>query len=163
MNIAELQKEAYECAVEKGWHENDELGPDGKPTARQKLAWLALVTDELDESDAECRVMYTDSGGKPCGIAIEYADAIIRMADAASAIGYELVCLECADDISAERSALVSDIRHGTDDAVRWSRLMRSIVESALSKFGSTSLYAAINAKTAYNRTRTHRHGGKLA
>lgn len=36
--FSELQKRVHETATLKGWHDNNELGEDGLPMARQMLA-----------------------------------------------------------------------------------------------------------------------------
>lgn len=166
MNLEELQKRAHETAVAKGWHESDELGPDGKPTARQKLAWLALVTDELDEAAEERKAFYLE-GKKPCGEITEIADALIRMLDASVACGWKVDVVDSGLPIHSYRTMLVARIRVGADDQNEAASLMVSSIIDELydltsgSEFESPEFY--IKLKMDYNDTRPHRHGGKLA
>lgn len=166
MNLEELQKRAHATAVAKGWHESDELGPDGKPTARQKLAWIALVTDELDEAAEERKAFYLD-GKKPCGEIIELADALIRMLDMAWACGWELKEVDSGLPIYSYRTMLVSRIRTGSDDQEEAASLLASAIIDELrdstigSEFEHWEFY--VKLKMDYNDTRPHRHGGKLA
>jgi hypothetical protein len=176
MNISELQKRVHETAVSKGWHESDELDASGHPTARQKLAWLALVTDELDEAEAEEAAVYLGSGGKPEGKLIEIVDAVIRLLDMAGACGTTIDIGPEDDawdyDVPLQRSALVSVIRDGNRAELRghMSALFLALwheFEKARSDATEEEPLPAfeelIELKDAYNRTREWRHGGKLA
>lgn len=82
--IKYLVDESYGTAKEKGWHESPR--PFGEI--------VALIHSELSEALEEHRAgrgnFYLGSGGKPEGIAVEFADAIIRIADAAGELGLDL-------------------------------------------------------------------------
>jgi hypothetical protein len=170
MNLSELQKRAYKTAVAKGWHESDELDANGKPTARQKLAWLALVMNELDKASLEGNELeYADEKSKPCGVISEYADAVIRILDMFGAIG----CDTSAFLIPKEKGT-VRQARSTYVDAVRggfaWQNaqlavLMFAIIDQllAIHAVGINELHRVILAKMAYNETRSARNGGKLA
>jgi len=168
-----FQKEAYETAVSKGWHESDELDANGHPTARQKLAWLALVTDELDEAVVERANgrfdTYYDLKGKPCGFHTEYADALIRIGDMCGACGWQLIDNSQAISFTSEaRTRIVESIRcNNPDQKTLISKLFYSIVqhwtETQSDALKLEKLLEAIQVKMAYNKTRSHRHGGKLA
>ena len=164
MNISELQKRSHATAVAKGWHESDELGPDGKPTARQKLAWFALVTDELDEAADESKSFYSE-GKKPCGELVEYADALIRLLDMATACGWTIIESTSGLPIRCYRTALVARIRvNGDEQSECASKLFCAILDEMYNLNGSAEepeYY--IKLKMDYNDTRPHRHGGKLA
>lgn len=191
MNLTDLQKQVHATAVSKGWHESDELEwptvarlmPkwfrtmlfDPRPTARQKLAWLALVTDELDEAAQETEFeYYVDS--KPCGILSEYADAVIRIFDMAEACGWH----DIGSSFIPVEVPSVSVARNGFMDAVRAGRnyapaqlavLLAAIMKEFVSLrcgvpaclVSTSELFRMIEIKNDYNRTRSHRHGGKLA
>lgn len=117
LTIAELIRESHATAVEKGWWEKYRPFSEG----------IALMHSELSEALEEWRkygmnqkmLIYTEAdvlsglGGKPEGIAVEFADLLIRIGD--------------------------------------WCGKHAIPLEEAL------------RAKMAYNKTRLHRHGGKLA
>jgi hypothetical protein len=164
MNLTELQTITHQTAIAKGWHESSELDTEGKPTARQKLSWLALVTDELDEADDEIRCFYLDENGKPCGISTEYADAQVRVADAMGALGFELgPTFSNPLPVHRARTLLVAAIRTGADNRDHWNELFHAIGRRATVHIGEEKLAFALEAKMTYNETRPHRHGGKLA
>jgi NTP pyrophosphatase (non-canonical NTP hydrolase) len=107
--IKDICERAHNTAVVKGWYE-------GEHNVFEKMA---LIHSEVSEAVEEARV-YTmthiylrDTDGKPEGVPIELADAVIRICDLAQ--------------------------HHDID------------------------LGAAIEQKMAFNSTRPHRHGGKLA
>jgi len=77
ITIDQLIRDSFRCASEHGWH--DELRSYGDI--------IALIHSELSEALEAYRegnhpTMVTfDASGKPCGIPIELADAVIRIAD----------------------------------------------------------------------------------
>ena len=88
--IRELQREVHETAVEHGWW--DDFGPGAAP----RLAKLALVHSEISEAVEEVRdgtlhLSYPpDGSGKPEGMVVELADAVIRIMDLCEALGLDL-------------------------------------------------------------------------
>jgi hypothetical protein len=184
VNLTELQTRAHQTAVEKGWHDSDEietdqLGITSRITARQKLAWLALVTDELDEAACEEEAFYYVAGSdKPEGYLVEIVDALIRILDMAGALGIDVVGRISPDDnmhdydIPRERMNLASAIRCGTSTVEPGClvALFLAIQAEFSRRLGDTTddshiptLEAMIELKDAHNQTRPHRHGGKLA
>lgn len=108
MNINATQIKVHETATAKGWWEK----PRGVPEC------LMLAVTELSEAMEEYRkgyacIIYEGEAGKPEGMPIELADAVIRIMD--------------------------------------------------LCEYLSIDLADAIKRKMAYNETRPHRHGGKIA
>ena len=108
--LTDTAEEVHAVAVEKGWYE------DGEPNFAEKIA---LVHSELSEALEEYRnghdfklVYHPAETGKPEGIAVELADALIRIMD-----------------MSAE-----------------WD----------------IPLAYAFRLKLEYNKSRPHRHGGKV-
>ena len=79
MNIKELCDNSFTTAKEKGWHDEDRGVPE----------LLCLIHSEISEALEEHRngrqpseVYYnSNKPGKPEGIPIELADAVIRIAD----------------------------------------------------------------------------------
>lgn len=168
--IRRLQTEAHACAVEKGWHETDARYANGRITASKKLEWLALVTDELDEMEEEdiFRGIYYEKNNKPCGVAVGFADALIRLLDYADTLGFDIAQLFSTSVvggfvISGARMRLVATIRVGKDTDIEWANLFNAIFRKAIRTVDDTQLEAAFTVKMRFNRTRPPRHGGKLA
>jgi len=85
--IGEWQKEVYQLAVTKGWH-ND-------PGEHKLPIYLINIHGEISEAWEEWRAnhkpdeLYYD-GDKPLGIGVELADAFIRILDTCEAVGIDL-------------------------------------------------------------------------
>ena len=91
--LNELSDEIYAYALDKGWYSDDE----GNPKVRNFGEIVALVHSELSEALEEWRkgyaptfVYYRESDGKPEGIAVEMADAIIRILDWCASEGVDI-------------------------------------------------------------------------
>lgn len=85
MEINEMVKHAHETAVRHGfWEPEPEIGTS-----------IALIHSELSEALEEARagkpnVYYNKNSEKPEGIAVELADAVIRIADLCGHLGIDL-------------------------------------------------------------------------
>lgn len=90
-----LQVEAHDIAKSKGWWDAYRTQKDGEIelSLDQLNSKLMLVVGELAEA-SECirnRQLHTFiEGGKPEGLPVEMADAVIRLMDLAHAIGVNL-------------------------------------------------------------------------
>lgn len=108
MEIKDLQREIHQIAKDKGWYDIQRSFGD----------IISLIHSELSEALEEYRNRHPlgetrIENGKPEGVPVEMADAIIRILDWAE-----------SEDVDME---------------------------------------AVIRMKVGYNKTRPHRHGGKLA
>ena len=171
--IQKLTDRAHKTAVSKGWHDDEERMPNnialkfivyilrsiatwlsrgGEVTARQKLAWLALITSELDEAAERI-----DSAGEQ----EEIADFAIRLFDVKRALkcnspithvsGHDWPLTECRD-------ILVRRIRRGSDNQLHWDTVLQSILKGY-----DVSIIEVIEEKMRVNESRPHRHGGLKA
>lgn len=87
MTIREMQQQCYEQAKKSGW-----AGQDAPPV--HFLEAMALVHSEVSEAVEAFRAgedtSWTDKGGKPQGIASEFADVLIRLGHYAELFGIDL-------------------------------------------------------------------------
>lgn len=171
MLTPELIKEIHENAVAHGWWEGE----------RDIAEIYALIHSELSEALEEYRsgkemLYYVD--GKPEGIAVELADAVIRILDYVvqrrrflmeimaehvddkeRTLPQVIVLCHmmlsrawaCDDNGSAEKLPLV----------VEALVTVKELIRHYLSDNG-LDLYEIIKIKHEYNKTRPYRHGGKL-
>lgn len=83
MNILELQKSIHQLAIEKGWWESDREIPE----------LLCLIHSEISEALEAYRIRGIErwvKNNKPEGVAVELADAIIRILDLAEYFGFDM-------------------------------------------------------------------------
>jgi NTP pyrophosphatase (non-canonical NTP hydrolase) len=186
MNFADLQARAHATANLKGWHDRPLRDHNGNIDHDRVLAKIALIHSEITEACMEAfegvlRTVMID--GKPCGLPVELADIVIRVADLAGALDLDLQLGDIETLPWSRRVFEPKFIAHHTlrfaldeaTEAVREddiSRLTEALARLVLEVFGSAQFYGvaynlglakAIEVKMAFNDTRPHRHGGKHA
>lgn len=169
MLTPELIKEIHENAVAHGWWVGE----------RDTAEIYALIHSELSEALEEYRsgkemIYYVD--GKPEGIAVELADAVIRILDYVAQRGFFIgpemymeqiringekqtlprLIVECHESITMAR---VYD-EENMNPMAHFAKVKANISEY-LSDNG-LDLYEIIRIKHEYNKTRPYRHGGKI-
>lgn len=171
LTIAQLQKQSYELAKEKGWHDQE----------RSPLEFYMLIVSEIAEATEEARKEYSQPvwrnfpDGKPEGELIELADAVIRIADYAESRGVKLSDEWSGNEMKITGNPLdmhmvfvmeISDGAHYSifeNEHAEISKLNNTIhYIIAYCKSRGWDLEEAIRIKHEYNKTRPHRHGGKL-
>lgn len=105
MTINEFANEVHKNAVEHGWWETERTFPE----------IAALIHSEISEALEEYRdgrqaaEIYLGNSGKPEGIPIELADAIIRIFDYCAFVGIDIeAALKCKHEYNKSRQ-----YRHG--------------------------------------------------
>lgn len=88
--ISSLCRRSHELACSKGWYEGRNVSD-----VNVRIALVALVVTELAEAieairNGEPAIHYDTDTGKPEGPCVELADAVIRIADMAEALGWPL-------------------------------------------------------------------------
>jgi NTP pyrophosphatase (non-canonical NTP hydrolase) len=180
--LNDLCAESYKIAKEHGWHDEE----------RSISAITLLMQSEVAEIVEEYRkhkglgeIWYevhheTDGchyttigkpGDKPCGIPVEIADLVIRIADYCGKCGINLE-LSCHGSPEPEHTAdfeeWLARINYALSQA--WARSIPGTefwlgVATKLAfrtaKYCNIDLWVVIDEKTAFNRTRPYRHGGK--
>lgn len=173
--IAALCTRSHLIAKEKGWLEEE------RSVACHMLLFISEVSEGFEDYRANKRVdeIYWE-GSKPCGIPIELADVVIRVCQYAGTEGI-------ADDVSKDTGGIEKvntagesgdletfladlcthfvdyrDLMAGDNRAHAAEELRDAVVEcfEFAALFG-IDLWAAIEVKEEYNRTRPTRHGGK--
>lgn len=172
MTILQIQKLAYETSEEKGWHDDLLRDKNGNLHTAQLLALLHLAESEISESELEDELFYVGQYGKPEGWIIELADVVIRLCDTRQVLGFE-TSVEVGGPMQ-NRKLHHSIYRIG--DVARVQPVTSPLIDDKI-KVAISDVYAEarkfcvkcdkfehfIAIKQEYNKTRTRRHGGKLA
>ena len=188
MNITEWAKEIHENAVAHGWWE----------TKRSTGEVIALIHSELSEALEEARdnrpMMYVlgpngeeictpcyFNGRKPEGIAVELADAVIRVLDMAEQVGMPLRDYDAArQEVESVRDvapkifgdfgtsiaflhSIVSDLLRASiegdaNDAISAALGIIAYIEEYL-VYRGLDLWEVIEIKHNYNKGRPYKHG----
>lgn len=169
MTLTELQKEIYSINKANGWH-------DKVPS---KLEQHALFHTEITEAYNELIVgrleTWYQEDGKPEGFYTELADVVIRILDYFSldnlTYSSEQPLLEIVPDNEIGMILFAHETISLATEYVRTNKQTYEMIE--LTKLIYTiQVYLAlrhqehlsyhIKEKIAYNKTRGHRHGGKV-
>lgn len=188
MNITEWAKEIHENAVKHGWWE----------TERSPGEVIALIHSELSEALEEARdnrpMMYVlgpngeeictpcyFNGRKPEGIAVELADAVIRVLDFAGQVGMPLRDYDMARDeldmtrdeaekgfedfgtVIAFLHTITSDffgaiVEYEVANSISAALAIVAYVEGYLT-YNGIDLWQVIELKHNYNKGRPYKHG----
>lgn len=154
MRPLEAASGAWATAEEKGWHVRPRSGAEIQ----------VLICSELAEALEAWRESGTnswDEDGKPCGLASELADVIIRIQDAHKGLCLDYPVAPRKEEFTVDsffrllrRANLLS--LEGTGASCAWAVEQIAIM-------CDLDLVEAIKSKMKYNETRTYRHGGKKA
>jgi hypothetical protein len=182
--LNDLVTESFKIATEKGWHTED----------RTLSAITLLMQSEIAEVVEEYRkhkglteiwyevhyseggIEYTtigEPGDKPCGIPIEIADAVIRIADYCGKVSIDLDRCFYTPQLLTEEDGFEGALAHinytlsqawfhrkDPQTVASWLGVSVRFAFDLANRFG-IDLWAAIDEKTTYNRTRSYRHGNK--
>ena len=182
--LNDLVTESYNIAKEHGWHEEE------RSLSALTLLMQSEVAEVLEEYRKHKRVdeiwyeihheadgcHYTTTGkpgDKPCGIPVEIADLVIRIADYCGKYSIDLeswtnVAPYPVTETSFEEwlSRINYALSHAwaDKDGILGTSFWLGLATSYAFSMATTSkidLWAVIDEKTAFNRTRPYRHGGK--
>ena len=157
LTVAELQRESYDTARAKGWHDED-CGPVSPAVHEIALAGLriASICDDIEAVRKGVDPQKARRSMMLHGVDPRQVRALSWLA---------LVCTEAAeamDDVLAER--WTTTMREGGKPEGLGSELADILIR-VCDTAGALGLdmEAELRAKMAFNRTRSHKHGGKLA
>ena len=192
MNLTAYQKEIYEIAVAKGWHETERSETEYRllilselfeafEEFRDGMSYLynadergdILNFDNINQSDIKKSIAdwikRGDSMYKPEGIAIELVDCVIRILDYFESHNFnsKIEKSEHLDttDFVENIDRIISKIYLSSHKDLS-ERLIRYkfIISDILVYFQykNWDFESILKLKIAYNRTRSYRHGGKV-
>lgn len=161
LTVAELQRESYETARDKGWHEEDDQPPS------EAMMWIAA--EGLYQS-ARCRFIEAYRRGErgdealagvdPMGTVATLSDRQVRVIAWLALVNTEVA--EAIEDVVAGRWGTTKNEK-GKPEGL--GSELADIIIRVGDDAGALGidLAAELRAKLDYNRTRSHKHGGKLA
>jgi len=180
--LNDLSAESYKIAKEHGWHDEE----------RSISALTLLMQSEVAEIVEEYRkhkglsdiwyeihhesagVHYTtigNPGDKPCGIPVEIADIVIRIADYCGkySLNLEVGCNRSPEPAPttdfeewlARINYALSQAWAGAVPGLEFWLGMATKYAFRTATICGIDLWAVIDEKTTFNRTRPYRHGGK--
>lgn len=187
MRLNDIRDEAYAIAKSKGWHPPDDPATAEDRIALM-ISELSEALEEYRRNVDPKLVYFADAkpddvslldwcaaGHKPEGIGIEFADVIIRIGDFAGRhdLDFEDAALTPADGVwhksfgsrfceIARTLLMVSD--YCDDDLIVGTRHFFCHAAQRVAAWADSlgiDLEECIRLKTAFNRTRPERHGGK--
>jgi len=168
-NFSDLITAAHGLAKEKGWHD--------KPRTLAEI--VCLLHSELSEAFEEYRkgmieTYYEQSqtdflvSSKPEGFWVEIADFVIRVADYYGSLEmHDLTEDTPGTEITTPLPAVVAGLHFNvssfsdTCDYAQLDFAVRACL--AMAEEAGHDLWETINEKHEYNKTRSYRHGGKVA
>ena len=176
MSLIELQKELYNVAKEKGWHE------EGNEKSHKEC--VILTVSELCEALEHYRdgrelneIFYSpEKPDKPDGISIELADAKIRILDTMQQLGMtaqdhiDYKCSVDYEDMFGEHESfpdclltVISELTCAPVEQFTKENLVLGLcyLEGLCKKFG-IDIDQALSIKHEFNKTRPYRHGNKV-
>ena len=184
--IEELIRTSHEIAVSKGWwtcsersvveqvnnfhaeiSEAHEEWRAGRIETWWSMGDAKMVEEWRLQSDADKLA----GGWTPSGFWAEIADLCIRLADTMGAYGWSRVPRTTALFNSLPQFIwwLHSEVSAATNEVGDWTISARSTLQRILAtcfvtaRANAVDLWPIIDLKTAYDRTRPQRHGGKKA
>lgn len=161
LTVEVLQRESYETAKEKGWHDEDDQPPSE--------AMVRIAADGLYQA-ARCKFIEAYRKGErgddvlagvdPMGTVATLSDRQVRVVAWLALINTEVA--EAIEDVVAGRWQTTRNEK-GKPEGL--GSELADIIIRACDDAGALGidLAAELRAKMDYNRTRAHRHGGKLA
>lgn len=172
MTLTELQKEIFEVNKANGWH-------DKMPSKLEQHALFHTeITEAYNEYIAGKLETWYQPDGKPEGFYTELADVVIRILDYFSLEWYNVEEFEPADTDVLENideyafllhihsvvSSASESVRKNNTEITEMNILFDVIglIDQWLIVECSNRLTDLITEKIAYNKTRGHRHGGKV-
>ena len=176
--LSELAKISYEVSKSKGWWDD---GP------RSDASVISLMHSEVSEALEDYRANHAPNdywfeGAKVCGVPSELSDVVIRIGDYFGGRGLDLeeahnrtLELEPIKDFEGGLARIHHALSMAFGESPEFSPAISKGTTAGktfwlatalrytfdLAKICDIDLWCHINLKTEFNKTRSHRHGGK--